>query len=175
MAFFKKRYLLNHFSIGIILLFGMKTHGQLSAGGTPYSFTHSVKPEIDTVYMPEVDNAELARQDDEIRKNGQPRPFKFGTAIKADINFMDSSRKEKLLNGDNLYRLCIVSKGAYSINLIYNDFFLAEGCKLYLYSEHSENSKYFRKNSKADSSNLLSDKIKQIVLGAFTDRNTLRF
>lgn len=83
-------------------------------------------------------------------ESGKQSEFTFGKAFDVELNTLNSGRWETLPNGDRLWRLSILSENAYSINLIFNYFYLPENSRFFLYT--------------ADSST---------VLGAYTSRHNL--
>ncbi|MDR1983320.1 MAG: trypsin-like peptidase domain-containing protein [Prevotellaceae bacterium] len=63
------------------------------------------------------------------------KPFRFGYAIDVDMGFQNSGTWEILNNGDKIWRLKIHSEKAFSINLIYDKFWLPEGSQFFVYNE----------------------------------------
>ncbi len=90
--------------------------------------------EIDSVVMPAVDVEALIEEDKE-RENQPYIPFRFGYAI--DVNFgLDNSGTWNNSNPEGkIWKLKIISKDAYSINLIFDEFYLPEFAVLYIYNE----------------------------------------
>ena len=109
---------------------------QISEGGTPISFSKNViSSAIPTIVMQSIDVQAVLQEDEKPKEKNTLSPFKFGLAIDVDIDLKKMGLKEELPNGDKLWLLKIHSPGAYSINLIYNDFKLASGSKLFVYNE----------------------------------------
>lgn len=121
--------------------------GQISFGGIPSSFTvvrksATVVPVID---MTPVDNAQLL-----VEEHLNPKHFKsylFAKSIPVDIS-PDHFGLWEVRDEMNIWRLGIRSKGAWSLNLIFDQMIIPQGASLFIYS---------------------SDKEK--VLGAFTSQN----
>ena len=90
--------------------------------------------EIDSVVMPAVDVEALIEEDKE-RENQPYIPFRFGYAI--DVNFgLDNSGTWNNSNPEGkIWKLKIISKDAYSINLIFDELYLPEFAVLYIYNE----------------------------------------
>jgi len=61
-------------------------------------------------------------------------PYRFGKEIYTDIDIYNSGTWFDLDNGSRLWALKISSKGAISINLIFDKFHLAKGAKFYIYN-----------------------------------------
>lgn len=138
----------NIFVINIIsiLLVSISTSlAQISEKGLPYSFIHSLSSEFDVKTMPSINVKQLLEQDSHTPMD---IPYRFGYGFDVSYNLQNSGKWEKLSNGSKLWRLKLKSPGAYSINLIYNKFWLPEGSKLFIYN-----------------------KDKSMTIGAFTSRN----
>ncbi len=133
----------------IFFLIGFSTlpiFSQISEGGTPYSFTNNVPQHVERISMPAVNVAALLAEDELEQSKGLP--FRFGFPMDVNYNLETSGTWTDLPGGAKLWRLNIYSAGATTINLIYNDFWLPQDSKFYIYNEnHSE------------------------IIGAFTSRN----
>ncbi|MDP6684659.1 MAG: T9SS C-terminal target domain-containing protein, partial [Candidatus Marinimicrobia bacterium] len=95
--------------------------------------------------MEPIDIQALLEEDQEA---GKDVPFRFGYGIEVDFDLGSSGTWEELENGDRVWRLAIKSPNAYSINIVYDDFYLPDGGEFYVYS--------------AD---------KNYIIGAFTEGN----
>jgi len=132
----------------IFLLFVVveKSFAQLGEGGIPPSFyIQGLGNEIATAEMPIVNVDSLTSRDD--AEKNEIKPFRFGYAIDVDLDLNNSGTWEFFENGDKLWRLKIFSEGAFSINLIFDNFLLLEGSQFFIYNED-----------------------KSMILGAFTAR-----
>ncbi len=119
---------------------------QISSGGTPVSFRKAVRSDIHTVTMPRVDVAALLAEDS--IEQGKGIPYRFGFPFEVDYDLDNSGTWENLDDGGRLWRLRVECPGAYSINLLYDRFWLPQGAKLFIYNED-----------------------RSYVIGAFTERN----
>jgi len=118
------------------LLIASASYAQLSVEGTPQSFVQSSKSLFDAQIMNTVDvKAYLA--EDEIEEQ-EGLPFRFGAPFDVIYSLKNSGEWEKLPDGSAIWRLRIISEGAYSINLIYDNFYLPPGAELFVYSEDRE-------------------------------------
>ena len=83
-------------------------------------------------------------------ETGMPlvRPYQHGVETPLDLGFENAGQWRRLPDGGRLWRLRITSEGARSLNLIYDDFWMPEGARLFLYNED-----------------------RSVVFGAFTARN----
>ncbi len=106
---------------------------QLSLGGKPSSFDQTTKASVPTVRTGDVDVAKLLAEDDQDAKLGVPFRFGFPFDVHYDLN--NSGIWENLDDGSKVWRLRIECPKAYSTNLIFDDFYLPEGVKLFLYTD----------------------------------------
>ena len=134
--------------VWVILGWGNVLVAQVSAGGTPFSFSATMPEDIHTVTLGSVDVAALLAEDELEAQEGAPVPFRFGFPFEVDLGLDNAGTWTELPNGDRLWRLRLVSPGAYSINLIYDELWLPEGAKFFIYNEDQSD-----------------------VLGAFTESN----
>ena len=119
----------------LILLFHIceftSIYAQISEGGHPYTFTNQVSASIEVKEMPHVDVEALLREDEMTPKD---MPYRFGYGYDVSYSLQNSGTWGELPDGSKLWRLKIVSRGAYSINLIYDKFWLPEGSKFFIYN-----------------------------------------
>jgi lysyl endopeptidase len=94
--------------------------------------TFSYSSKAPRVTMPPVDLVKLLEQEDIECKDC---PLRFGYGIKTDIDLDNSGTWSHLPNGDKIWSLKISSPGAYSINLRFDMFYLANGAELYIYNK----------------------------------------
>ncbi|RMH73596.1 MAG: hypothetical protein D6675_02145, partial [Gemmatimonadetes bacterium] len=106
---------------------------QISAGGEPVSFSHRLSPTIDTITLPAVDAAALLAEDELEQQEGDI-PLRFGYPFPVDVGLDRDGTWETLPNGDRVWRLKLECPGAYSINLVFDRYWLPEGAQLFLYN-----------------------------------------
>ncbi|MFH1320189.1 MAG: PKD domain-containing protein [Bacteroidota bacterium] len=149
----KKIILFTFVFIFTTLLFTPKLFSQISEGGTPISFLKHIQlvNNIPTEVMPWVDVPVLL-QEDSINDQHKDIPWRFGYNIPVNLNLQNSGLWETIGKGNRIWRLKIVSTGALSINLTFDDYFLPEGAKLFIYNED-----------------------KTEVIGSFTNKNNKPF
>ncbi len=104
---------------------------QVGRGGNPPSWA-SLLPDVPTVTMPVVDHAALLAEDQTLPKVG---PFRFGRTFDVDLAPYDSGRWEDLSDELRVWRLRVAAPGAFSINLLLDDFWLPPGAQLYFYND----------------------------------------
>jgi len=135
-------------SLSFLLCFNFSLSAQISEGGEPLSFTSNSlqKKNIQKEQLPKMDVQQLIKED---KKSG--RNFRFAAPINVDFNINKSGTWTKLKNGDRVWRLAIQSEGAEGIAVMYDDFYLPEGTKLFMYSADKKQilGAYTSKNNKA--------------------------
>ena len=119
------------------LLFAATTSfAQISEGGMPPSFfNNSLKNTVAIEKMSRVNTDSLIKAD--AAETETNRPFRFGYALKVNLNLENSGTWETLETGDKLWRLKIHSEDAYSINLIFDKFWLPEGAQFFVYLQEN--------------------------------------
>lgn len=136
------------FSLIIFASFG-RLEAQISVAGTPYSFSYNMESQFPTVTMPSFDVNALLEQD-RLESAYKDIPPRFGNLFEVSLGFNNSGLWRTLDNGNKVWQLGIKSPGAYSINLIFDKFFMPPGASFYVYS--------------AD---------RKMILGAFTEQNNM--
>jgi len=138
--------------ISLALLLAEGALGQISEGGTPPSLTlgfgllKALPSQIQAVAMPPVDVQALLAED-RIEET-QGLPFRFGYPIDVNYSLDNSGTWTETGDGGKLWRLRIESSGAHSLNLLYSQYHLPPGAKLFIYNDDQS-----------------------MIIGAFTDRN----
>ncbi|MBP7497724.1 MAG: T9SS type A sorting domain-containing protein, partial [Bacteroidales bacterium] len=84
--------------------------------------------------LPVVDTIQLLKEDS-LESATKTVAYRFGIDIDVELNPVNSGKWQNLANGDRLWQLAIESKNAYSLNLIFNKYNLAEGAKLFIYNK----------------------------------------
>ena len=126
------------FLIAVSLLLNSTIFAQLSEGGTPPSFQYSVvnalKKSISTRVIPSPSNIEeLKKEDSQIPSIGYPQ--RIGASIPAEIDLYEDGVKSELDNGDQIIRYTIESKDAAELIVYYDDFYIPQGGKLFIYGK----------------------------------------
>ncbi len=119
--------------IVLILLIGTVSFAQVSEGGRPMSldpryqalFTNAL-PEIQ---MPSFDLRKIRKEDD------SSLGTRFAAPILANIALQESEAGwTELENGDRVWRLQIRSRGALAVAFFYENFYLPQGARLFMFS-----------------------------------------
>ncbi len=120
---------------------------QVSAGGTPPSFKLNLRDQVPSLTLPGPDVGRYMAEDATEEKDGVA--MRFGAPVAVDLDMENSGVWSTLPDGTRVWRLRIASPGAYSLNLLYDEFALPAGAEFFLYTDdHNQ------------------------VLGAFTEYNS---
>ena len=107
---------------------------QPSKGGTPPSFNFKTLSEsFDIKDLPVPDVAALEAED--AVNNSKDAPFRAGVSIPVDVNMYNAGTWTELPDGNKIWRLKFTASGANGVVVYYDDFFIPEGGKLFLYNE----------------------------------------
>jgi len=121
---------------------------QLSQGGTPLKTPELKSSRLNNIEMPPIQNF---IGNDEKKANSvddKLKPFRFAYPFEVNLSPKNSGEWFTNINGYDVWKLKIKSAGAFSINLIFDDFELPENARLFIYNEEED-----------------------YVLGAFTNSN----
>lgn len=129
----------NTFTLSFFLLLYLPVAAQISTDETPISFNigdDQLSQRTDLKVMPKLNMAEIMEEDEMDEKDGLPP--RFGFPHKVNFNLRNSGVWTKLPSGDRIWQLSIHCPEALSINLLYDQFWLPEKAKLFLYTKDRE-------------------------------------
>ena len=107
---------------------------QIQYGGEPRSLSLNSLNTIETLYMPSVDFDEY---NESVRQDDSKKYFNFGYEFNLSINYFDYADEHKLNNGDIIYRMAISSEDAYALSIQFDQFYIADGSDMFIYSLNS--------------------------------------
>ena len=117
------------------LLLVMDSLAQINIGGEPISFTEKLpqmRQQLKVESMPSLDMKKIQKEDEEDKRAGVPP--RFGYSIEVNYNLENSGTWIDLGEKGRVWQFSIQAKGAKSINLLYDDFWLPEGATLYIFN-----------------------------------------
>lgn len=85
--------------------------------------------------MPLFDSTPLLAEDEAV--NNLDIPFRFGKGFDTNLSLKDG--KWTNTSSGRIWSLKVTSRGAYSINFIFDELHLSEGAELSIYNEKGEN------------------------------------
>jgi lysyl endopeptidase len=114
-------------------IISLNSIAQVTNEGKPYSWknlddTETFQPKV----LPSFD-LEAVRAEDETNDRRFDSPWRFGYMHSVDYGF-NEGQWTTLDNGDRIWRILISSPGALSVNVVFDDFFMPDGGKVYLYN-----------------------------------------
>ncbi|MBK6765168.1 MAG: carboxypeptidase-like regulatory domain-containing protein [bacterium] len=127
-----------------LICFVGASYAQVSQGGSPASLNVQLLTQVATRSLPPVDHTALLAED---ATESKDVPFRFGYPHEVSYNLTNSGSWEDTKDG-RVWRLRIASSGAYSINVLYDQFDLPAGGQFFVYNDNHE-----------------------YIIGAFTDAN----
>ncbi|MDR2145632.1 MAG: hypothetical protein LBE91_04120 [Tannerella sp.] len=126
----------------IISVFSSGIYCQNSTQEQPVSFRTTVSAlrtsEMSVKTFASLDIKKIEQEDIEDEANGRSPRFGFKHAV--NYNLDNSGEWTVMPAGDKIWRLVISCKGALSINLLYDKFYLPEGAKFWIYSNDRKHS-----------------------------------
>jgi len=135
--------------IAVLLISGNTIKAQISEGGVPRQLESLKSNGIPVVEMPSISNEKLLKQvRSEFESNLKLKPLQFAYGFDVNLSPTNSGIWKQTRDGYSIWQLKIRSKSAKSINLIFHNFKIPSGAKMFIYNEG-----------------------KKQILGAFTGRN----
>ena len=126
--------MIKNFLSTLLLLFSISVYSQVTNQGIPASWNLNLDDNVKTVNLPGFD-LEAIQAEDAVNDYKFEAPWRFGYMHSVDYGF-DNGTWTVLENGDRIWRLLVKSKKALSLNFVFDDFFMPEGGKVYLYNNN---------------------------------------
>jgi lysyl endopeptidase len=124
----------------LLLLFALQAKAQLSEGGIPKSFNLKFKlsqNDIPVQKMEAIDREALLKED--AAEKDVMKPYRFAKTFPVNFSTKNSGKWDTLEDGSRLWRLGVESTNAFSINIIFDQYKLPEGAKVFLYNVEKDN------------------------------------
>ncbi len=103
----------------------------------PPSWNMEELPSVRPYKLPSFDLKKL-QDEDLVNDNNKSKPWRFGHDIYVDDNFNEVGQWTTLPNGDRIWRMSYKSEGAYTLNFMFDVFWIPEGAKLYVYNDDKD-------------------------------------
>jgi hypothetical protein len=115
-------------SLLAVLFLSLPAAAQLREPGTPASFRFPLPEEVPVLVVDAPDLPALRALEEE------REPFRYGVELDVGRGLEDSGRWDTLREtGENVWRLELVSPGAYSLGVLFERFDLPQGAQVFLY------------------------------------------
>lgn len=121
-------------TLAVLLGAVSSARAQISYGGEPLSFSRTLAVEAPTTLMPHVDVPSLMAED-EANSRSKIGPYRFAATLPVDLSLENSGAWTSFDNGDRLWRLRIESPRAYTLNVIFESFWMPPGASLFVYND----------------------------------------
>ncbi|MFD0932157.1 T9SS type A sorting domain-containing protein [Psychroflexus salinarum] len=125
-----KKY--NYLPLIIALFFFFNVSAQVTNEGKPKSWKLNLNTSK-SILMPGFDLKSL-QEEDKINDEKNDQPYRFGYEYQVSLDFENGNWNE-LKNGDRIWLLNIKSKGAKTLNFLFDEFLIPDGAKLYFYND----------------------------------------
>jgi len=124
--------------VAIIFIFNNhNTKAQINEKGFPNSFNFISNKKIknlQAIIMPAID-INVLNSEDSIQNNSTgAKPFRFAKGTIVNFALDNSGVWDTLSTGDRIWRLKIKSPGAYSINILFSEYEIPDGAKVFIYN-----------------------------------------
>jgi len=129
--------ILRHTLLLLGFVFVLNVNAQVIDMGKPqsWSMTTKSKKNISPNIMESFD-IEKIKAEDKINDDDRTIPFRFGYEIDIDLGIENDGAWDEFSNGDRVWRINIVSKGAKTLNFIFDTFQIPSGAYVYLYNDN---------------------------------------
>ena len=127
------------FSVTFILInTSMFVAGQISAGGFPLQVNTQKSSRNQVVQLPAPAQSQIEEARAFNTQNEGLKPFRFAIPVKVSLSPQNSGQWFATNAGYNVWRLTVHSVNAKSLNIIFNNFQLSKGARLFLYNEKED-------------------------------------
>lgn len=116
-----------------VLIFSFSLFAQNSKRPVPESWTLTNPQRVAAVVLEKPDLTKL-RAEDAVNDKNKSIPWRFGYDHHVNYGISNSGRWQELENGDRIWRINFISPGALSMNLIFDQFKIHVGGKVYIYN-----------------------------------------
>jgi len=108
---------------------------QITNEGTPASWDMiEAKVSLTSISLPTLDIKKV-KTEDEVNDLVRTKPYRIGVTHKVNYKLDNAGNWTTLVNGDRIWRIGFNSKDALNLSVNFDNFYLPEGAKLYLYND----------------------------------------
>jgi PKD repeat protein len=124
------------FSFCFIMLTGLMSYAQISEGGAPPSFTiNNIREEFNQYDFSKPDMELINLEDQANAESAYPGPERMAYSVLVNLDVREAGTSEVLADGSTIRRMKIHVPDALALGVYYSNFYLPQGCKLFLYNE----------------------------------------
>jgi lysyl endopeptidase len=122
----------------ILFVFALNVSAQNLTQPQPESWAISSIEKVPPITLQQPDLSNLIAED-KINDKDKSIPWRFGYDHYVNFGLANSGKWTALVNGDRLWRVNFISPKALSMNLIFDEYYLPAGAKVFIYNhDHSE-------------------------------------
>lgn len=118
-----------------VMLISFASSAQISQGGTPYTFSNTVPFQNKSLATVSMQSPEMNVLADADLINDSKQHYRVGINMPVNLNQNNSGRWQMLPDGGRIWRLVIHSDNAMALGLNYNNFYVPNGGKVFIYNE----------------------------------------
>jgi PKD repeat protein len=134
---FIEEYIFLLIPLCFFLLFNLspsRLFSQISQGGQPASFLHSLPAQdIVQISLPVPSSDKIRTEDDADEKHGLPR--RIGISVKAGVDVIRDGKEDVLQDGSHIWRIMLTCDGALAMSPFFEDFRMTGGYRMFVYDE----------------------------------------
>lgn len=119
-----------------LCMIGTNAMAQMSYGGEPYSFKHTISVNVPTVEIEALDAEALLAEDAAIE--GKDHALRIGVTKDVNYSIHNSGRMDLMPDGTRIWRLAFHMKDATFTSMNFSTFNIPEGAELYFYTPDRE-------------------------------------
>lgn len=116
-----------------IITFHFNSIGQISHGGNPDNWRHSVVRTIPVEELPQLDLTSY-RSEDAVNDEYKDIPYRFGVNVDVDYSSETNGAWTETADGNRVWRIAIESENALSINFVMDVYQIPQGGQVFVYS-----------------------------------------
>ncbi len=117
-----------------LILFANSAFSQERSADTPISWRTENIEEITPIELPPL-NLLALQKEDSINDRDKSIPWRYGVKRNLKIDLHNDGQVTVLENGDKIWRAAVKSPNAVNLSLNFDEFFIPEGGKLFLYND----------------------------------------
>ena len=107
---------------------------QVTNEGKPHSFELKQKRTMEAIKMPDFDLRKI-QEEDKINDQDRAKPWRFGYEFSVDYGMKNAGVWDEVPGKGRIWRILIESKGAKTLNFVFNKYKVPTGASVYLYND----------------------------------------
>ena len=125
--------ILTQLLFSVVIFICGNVSAQVTNDGEPRSWSRFTASTLTPIEMPAINLKKLTQEDQE-RDKIDIGPFRFGYEFDVNYSTYNSGKWDVLPNGDRIWRIRFISRGAQTMNFMFDTYYMPKGGSVYLYS-----------------------------------------